>query len=260
MLSALFISTVFRRLYHIADHKYNGKLPRMVTFELDEFASIGMIPNYDGNIATMRSRNIRSMIILQNLQQLEKLYDKADKTIVSNSLVFNYLGTNDVDTREKVVTMLGKTTIQKVSASRNIQSVSQSSESDAIEGRDLITLDELGKLDNKYSLVFVSGYSPFFGKKIQTQDMPGYELLGYDEGEQLKNNTDIHITYSKLKEKHEKEYDDYLNKADETVAASVEFNSNTDNDSADPSAAGDLQQQKDIQDEMEKTLAAQMLQ
>lgn len=259
VISSMFITTLFRRLYHVADHIYNGRLPNMVTFELDEFASIGKIPNYDGYIATMRSRNIRSMIILQNLQQLEKLYDKADKTIVSNSLVFNYLGTNDVDTREKVVKMLGKTTIQKVSASRNFQNAQNSSESENIEGRDLITLDELNKMDGKYSLVFVSGYSPFFGLKIQTPNLPHYELLGYDKGKQVKNNTDIHITYGELKEQHMREYDEYIAKAAEPIIANEEPESD-ESDAAEPSESetGGEKIAKDIQDEMEKSLIAQM--
>ncbi|MGN0557396.1 MAG: type IV secretory system conjugative DNA transfer family protein, partial [Acutalibacteraceae bacterium] len=45
-ISSMFVSTAVERLKKIAKQKYNGRLPMLVSFELDEFANIGTLPNW----------------------------------------------------------------------------------------------------------------------------------------------------------------------------------------------------------------------
>lgn len=70
-------SDTFDTLYDTANFKYGGRLPVHVRCLLDEFANVGTIPDFDKLLATMRSMEISANIIIQNLAQLKKMYDKS---------------------------------------------------------------------------------------------------------------------------------------------------------------------------------------
>lgn len=84
-LAAVLFQQIFDLLYKQADNNSNGRLPIPVRAILDEFANIGKIPDFDKKIATMRSREISVMILLQNLSQLKSMYkDDVWETIYGN--------------------------------------------------------------------------------------------------------------------------------------------------------------------------------
>lgn len=60
----MFYSQLFSRLMYCANFKHNGRLPLLMSVELDEFANIGRIPNFDKITAVIRSNNIRACIVL----------------------------------------------------------------------------------------------------------------------------------------------------------------------------------------------------
>lgn len=73
-LVALFFTFLFKELVSYADKTKKRRLPIKVTFLLDEFYNIGLIPDFDSKISQVRSRNIDCAIILQSLGQLQKMY------------------------------------------------------------------------------------------------------------------------------------------------------------------------------------------
>ena len=68
----------------VANRDCNGRLPNLVSCELDEFANIGKIPNFNETLAVVRSHNIRLCIVLQGLSQLKALYEKTWESIIGN--------------------------------------------------------------------------------------------------------------------------------------------------------------------------------
>ena len=90
-LLTIFFSQMIQQLYDFAD-KSGGKLPVPTYFILDEFANIGRIPDFDKKISTSRSRKISFSVILQNLDQLEAVYEKANETIIGNCDTHLFLG------------------------------------------------------------------------------------------------------------------------------------------------------------------------
>jgi type IV secretion system protein VirD4 len=58
-------------------NSHGGWLPVHVSVYLDEFASLGVLPNIGENLATMRSRRVAYHISLQNRAQGEALYGRA---------------------------------------------------------------------------------------------------------------------------------------------------------------------------------------
>ena len=102
-LLTIFFSQMIQQLYNFADLN-GGRLKVPVFFILDEFANIGRIPDFDKKISTSRSRGIQFSVILQNLDQLEAVYEKSYETIMGNCDTHVFLGSNSFKTNN------GKTT------------------------------------------------------------------------------------------------------------------------------------------------------
>ena len=75
-LLTIFFAQMIQQLYDFADEN-GGALPVPTFFILDEFANIGKIPDFDKKISTSRSRKISFSVILQNVDQLEAVYEKS---------------------------------------------------------------------------------------------------------------------------------------------------------------------------------------
>lgn len=93
---------LFQQLYYSADVKHGGRLPVHVHFVMDEFANVALPDEFDKLLSTMRSREISVSIIIQNLAQLKKLFEKEWESIVGNCDEFLYLGGNEQSTHEYV--------------------------------------------------------------------------------------------------------------------------------------------------------------
>ena len=166
-LLTIFFSQMIQHLYDFADLN-GGALPQPTYFILDEFANIGRIPDFDKKISTSRSRKISFSVILQNLDQLEAVYDKSYETIIGNCDTTIFLGSNSQKTVEYFSKELGEKTI-----SRDSWSVSKDkhmwkqgfNKSDQIMARALMTPDELRRLDNDLCIIFEKGIKPIKAHK-----------------------------------------------------------------------------------------------
>lgn len=209
VIENMFVSTALSRLTWLADNGYHGRLPNLVSFELDEFGNLGKLTSLETLITTLRSRNIRTMLVIQNMQQLEKLYDKANKTILSNSHLI-YLGTSDVDTNEMIVKRLGKATIDENNISRNFGHTGGGSEQDRGLGRELLTASELEVIDGK-CVVFIRHFNPFFEDLFHTEEHYMFDKLGIDDDKHphFENNTYIEDTYADIAHVHKALYEEY---------------------------------------------------
>ena len=166
-LLTIFFSQMIQQLYDYAD-KAGGKLPEKTFFILDEFANIGQIPDFDKKISTSRSRGISFSVILQNLDQLEAVYEKSYETIIGNCDTHVFLGSNSFKTVEYFSKQLGETTIARDTKSTNRDknfSKQGYSTSDQIMGRALMTPDELRRMDNELCIIFEKGLKPIKANK-----------------------------------------------------------------------------------------------
>ena len=107
----LLYTQIFQELYYQADFNCGGRLPIHVTFMLDEFANVALPDDYCSLLSTMRSREISSIIIIQNFAQLKALFKDTWETIPGNCDTFIYLGGNEQSTHKYVSELLGKGTI-----------------------------------------------------------------------------------------------------------------------------------------------------
>ena len=190
-LLTIFFSQMIQQLYDFAD-KNGGALKEKTYFILDEFANIGKIPDFDKKISTSRSRGISFSVILQNLDQLEAIYEKSYETIMGNCDTHVFLGSNSYKTVEYFSKALGEKTIERDSLSINKDKQNHrtgKSISDQVMARALMTPDELRRMDNDDCIIFEKGIKPVKAKKFyyfkhsMAKDLARLEINHNDIGE-----------------------------------------------------------------------------
>ena len=190
-LLTIFFSQMIQQLYDYADQN-GGKLKERTYFILDEFANIGKIPDFDKKISTSRSRGISFSVILQNIDQLEAVYEKSYETIMGNCDTHLFLGSNSFKTVEYFSKQLGEKTIDRDSISINKDKQNHKtgkSVSDQIMARALMTPDELRRLDNDLCIIFEKGLKPvkankfYYFKHPMAKEMARCEISHNDIGE-----------------------------------------------------------------------------
>lgn len=124
----------------------------------------------------MRSRNIMSTIVLQNISALKALFKDEWEGLMGNADTLIYLGGNEQSTHKYISEMLGKETIdtrthgqtkgRNGSWSTNLQNA----------GRELMTPDEVRAMDNDYAIVFIRGEHPVYDQKYDILKHPNLKL------------------------------------------------------------------------------------
>lgn len=174
---------IFQELYYQADFNCGGRLPIHVTFLLDEFANVALPDDYCSLLSTMRSREISSIIIIQNFAQLKALFKDTWETIPGNCDTFIYLGGNEQSTHKYVSELLGKGTIDKKSSGETKGRQGSSSRNYDVLGREIFTPDEVRKLDNKKCIIFIRGFDPILDNKYIPFAHPMFDQTADGKGE-----------------------------------------------------------------------------
>ena len=215
-LLTIFFSQMIQQLYDYADQN-GGRLKEQTFFILDEFANIGKIPDFDKKISTSRSRKISFSVILQNIDQLEAVYEKSYETIMGNCDTHVFLGSNSFKTVEYFSKALGEKTIGRDSISVNKDKQNHKtgkSVSDQVMARALMTPDELRRMDNDECIIFEKGIKPvkankfYYFKHPMAKEMSRCEISHNDIGEIERGNWRKYNPYNPyVEEKDEKSVD-----------------------------------------------------
>ena len=171
-LVGMLYTQAFQELYFQADKVHQGALPVPVRLMFDEFANVALPDGYARLQATMRSRNIMSTIILQNISQLKALFKDDWEGIIGNADSFVYLGGNEQSTHKYVSELLGKETIDTKTSSQSKGRNGSFSQNFQQTGRELLTPDEVRRLDNKNAIVLIRGEKPVIDEKYDILKNP----------------------------------------------------------------------------------------
>ena len=218
-LVGMLYTQAFQELYYQADKVHQGALPIPVRLMFDEFANVALPDDYARLQATMRSRNIMSTIILQNISQLKALFKDDWEGIISNADSFLYLGGNEQSTHKYISELLGKETIDTKTSSQSKGRNGSFSQNFQQTGRELASVDELAVLDGGKCILQLRGVRPFLSEKYDITKHPNYKYLSDAD---RRNTFDIEKFLStKLKVKPEETYEVYeIDAASEKVAGS----------------------------------------
>ena len=176
-LVGMLYTQCFQELYRRADLKYNGRLPVPVRVLQDEWANVAQPESYPKILATCRSYNIGLNIIVQNIQQIKALYEKEHESIIGNCDTLLFLGGgNEPASLEFIVKLLGRETLatrtRGLTKGRNGSSNTNYQQT----GRDLMTIDEVRKLDTHKAILFIRGEDPVLDKKYNIKRHPNIKL------------------------------------------------------------------------------------
>lgn len=178
-LSSLFFSFLFIKLTRFADLSPEGRCPVPVNLILDEFNNIGRIggapdgSDFCRSLSVVRSRDIRVMLAVQSLGQLQNRYpNNLWAEIVGNCDIQLMLGCTDDVTADYISDRSGEMcivvdstmTVKKTVAVTQV--IPQYRESKGQGKRKLLTPDEVLRLPHEEMLVIIRGQNLLKLKKF----------------------------------------------------------------------------------------------
>ncbi|MCD8212315.1 MAG: type IV secretory system conjugative DNA transfer family protein [Oscillospiraceae bacterium] len=185
-LSSLFFTFLFIDLVRTADASPEGRCRVPVNLILDEFNNIGRIgASEDGSdfaraLSTVRSRDIRVMLAVQSLSQLQNRYGNGLwAEIIGNCDIQLLLGTTDADVTAKYFSeRSGSLGGETTSVSRQKRSGPLGGsfpgyrESSSGTSRRLLMPDEILRLDPEDLLIFIRGRNVLKAEKFDYTKHP----------------------------------------------------------------------------------------
>ncbi len=175
-LVSMMYMQAFQELYDCAEKKHGGMLPVHVRFLMDEFANVPLPEDFEQTLATCRKYNISCTIILQNIAQIKGMFEKTWENITGNCDTFLYLGGNEQSTHKYVSELLGKATIDTRTSGQTRGSHGSYTRNFQQTGRELMTPDEVQRMDNKFALLFIRGERPVCDLKYDLLRHPALAL------------------------------------------------------------------------------------
>lgn len=165
-LMRLILNQIGRRLTERLPDKSRRKLLLM----LDEFPALGRLDFFESALAFMAGYGIRSYLIAQSLNQIEKAYGP-NNSILDNCHVRVAFATNDERTAKRVSDAIGTTTElrsqKNYTGHRLAPWLSHMMVSRQETQRALITPGEVMQLPHDDAIVLVSGTAPIRAKKLR---------------------------------------------------------------------------------------------
>lgn len=181
-LASMLYSQLFETLYHKGEMQKlktgSERLRYHVRCLMDEFANIGEIPEFPSKLSTMRKYNISATIVLQDNSQLQSMYKDEWRTIMANCDSTIFLGNSEPETLKYFSEKLGNETVTARSRGRSIGGKSSSSQNYQQVKRETLTAEEIGRLPNDESLVFLRGERPSRDKKFKYEYHKNYAFTG----------------------------------------------------------------------------------
>lgn len=99
--------------------KREDKGDKKILFMIDEFARLGKVESITNGLATLRSKGVQIMLILQSLAQLDMIYGKDNRKVITDNCNYKIiLNANDVDTQEYFSKLVG--TVEKIKKSSSV--------------------------------------------------------------------------------------------------------------------------------------------
>jgi type IV secretion system protein VirD4 len=157
----------------------SGKPAARVAFFLDEFGQLGRIDALVDNITLLRGYGAQLWLFVQDVSQLKAVYPRWQSFLANTTQ--HYFGTADYDTARYISDALGQHTIRFNTTSRSQHSGSRlksgtfsSAIGEHLQGRSLLTPDEVMRLGPARPIVMIAGESPYLLDRISYLTDPPY--------------------------------------------------------------------------------------
>jgi type IV secretion system protein VirD4 len=156
-----------------------GQPAARVAFFLDEFGQLGRLDSLADNITLLRGYGAQLWLFVQDLSQLKAVYPRWQSFLANTSQQF--FGTADYDTARYISDALGRRTIRFETASRSQHSAWRpkprtfsAATGEHIQGRSLLTPDEIMRLGPARPIVMIAGEPPWLLDRLNYLTDPAY--------------------------------------------------------------------------------------
>jgi type IV secretory pathway TraG/TraD family ATPase VirD4 len=150
-----------------------------VAFFLDEFGQLGRMDRLADSVTLLRGYGAQLWLFVQDLSQLKAVYPRWQSFLANTSQQF--FGTADFDTARYLSGALGQQTIRyetrnasQSSGSWDKPGSSSSGTGEHLQGRSLLTPDEVMRLGPTRPIVLVSGEPPYLLHRVSYLTDPAY--------------------------------------------------------------------------------------
>src|SRR5579883_2096189 len=166
-LMRLVLNQIGRRLTESLD---TNRRRKKLLLMLDEFAALGRLDFFESQLAFMAGYGIRSFLITQSLNQLERAYGP-NHAILDNCHIRIAFSTNDERTAKRVSDALGTTTelraMKNYAGHRLSPWLGHLMVSRQETSRPLLTPGEVMQLSPNEAIVMISGVHPVRARKVR---------------------------------------------------------------------------------------------
>jgi type IV secretory pathway TraG/TraD family ATPase VirD4 len=143
-----------------------GRPAMRVAFFLDEFGQLGRMDTLADNITMLRGYGAQFWLFVQDLSQLKAVYPRWQSFLANTTQQF--FGTADYDTARYLSDALGQFTVRYRTSSLSMQTGfstrpggSSMGSGEHLQGRSLLTPDEIMRLGPTRPIVMISGETPY---------------------------------------------------------------------------------------------------
>jgi type IV secretory pathway TraG/TraD family ATPase VirD4 len=155
-----------------------GKPAHRVAFFLDEFGQLGRMDSLADNITLLRGYGAQFWLFVQDLSQLKAVYPRWQSFLANTTQQF--FGTADYDTAKYLSDALGQFTVRYRTSSQSSQTGfsarpggGSTGSGEHLQGRSLMTPDEIMRLGPTRPIVMISGEAPYLLDRLNyLEDAP----------------------------------------------------------------------------------------
>lgn len=155
----------------------HGSLATSCDIYMDEWAQLGEIPRFVEQLAYVRGLNCGIVIGLQSLSQLKKVYKDSWETVLDCCDYILFLGSQSKETLEYITSLIGKATIEAGNQTESHSTKGSNSTSWQELGRELVTVDELARLEKGKCILKISGMQMFYSDLYDLKKHKNYKYL-----------------------------------------------------------------------------------
>lgn len=144
--------------------------PYGVMFMMDEFPSLGEMPQFQVGIAYFRGYRVKLFLIVQDTQQLKGIYEEAGmNSFLSNCYYRITFAANNVETANLISQLIGNKTVQQVSHNKpkfmDMNPAARTTNTSEVQ-RALLLPQEVVTLPRDEQIILIESFAPIRTKKI----------------------------------------------------------------------------------------------
>lgn len=154
-----------------------GRPDKPVLLLLDEFAALGRLEPLEQAFGLMAGYSLQLWPILQDLHQLRSVYGERAGTFLSNAGLIQIFNVGDVETASWVSRSIGSATMSYQTAGASVSKgpgpllfpakTTSTSTANHLAKRELLTPDEVMRLDGSLEILLRQGQAPVCARKVR---------------------------------------------------------------------------------------------